>query len=170
MENLAISQDYVLSAFDYQDGNLIRKTGRVNEIGQIAGCLHKGKGYIHVKIKAKCFKAHRLVFLYHYGYLPECVDHIDGDKANNKIENLRAATKEENCRNQKIRSTNKSGCKGVRWNSLSKKWQVGICKNYKNIHLGMYEDLELASLVAVEATELIHGRFSAYKGVLNGKT
>ena len=170
MESLAISHDYVLSAFDYQDGNLIRKTGRVNEIGQIAGCLHKGKGYIHVKIKAKCFKAHRLVFLYHHGYLPECVDHIDGDKTNNKIENLRAATKEENCQNQKIRSTNKSGCKGVRWNSLSKKWQVGICKNYKNIHLGMYEDLELASLVAIEATELIHGRFSAYKGVLNGKT
>ena len=170
MENLAISHDYVLSAFDYQDGNLIRKIGRVNEIGQVAGYVHKASGYIHVKINTKAFKAHRLVFLYHYGYLPECVDHIDGDKANNRIENLRAATKEENCQNQKVRSTNKSGCKGVKWNNISKKWQVGICKNYKNIHLGIYEDLELASLVAIEATELIHGRFSAYKGVLNGKT
>ena len=53
MENLAISHDYVLSAFDYQDGNLVRKTGRVNEIGQIAGCVHKGTGYIHVKIYAQ---------------------------------------------------------------------------------------------------------------------
>jgi hypothetical protein len=169
MENLAISHDYVLSAFDYQDGNLIRKIGRVNEIGQVAGCLHKGKGYIHVKIKAKCFKAHRLIFLYHHGYLPECVDHIDGDKTNNKIENLRAATKEENCRNQKIRSTNKSGYKGVKWVEHCKKWQVEVCKNYKQLRFGMYEDLELAGLVAIEATELIHGRFSAYKGVLNGK-
>ena len=169
MENLAISHDYVLSAFEYQDGNLIRKTGRVNEIGQIAGCVHKGKGYIHVKIKAKAFKAHRLVFLYHHGYLPECVDHIDGDKTNNKIENLRAATKEENCRNQKIRSTNKSGYKGVKWVEHCKKWQVEVCKNYKQLRFGMYEDLELAGLVAIEATELIHGRFSAYKGVLNGK-
>ena len=169
MENLAISHDYVLSAFDYQDGNLIRKTGRVNEIGQIAGCVHKGKGYIHVKIKAKAFKAHRLVFLYHHGYLPECVDHIDGDKTNNKIENLRAATKEENCHNQKIRSTNKSGYKGVKWVEHCKKWQVEVCKNYKQLRFGMYEDLELAGLVAIEATELIHGRFSAYKGVLNGK-
>ena len=169
MENLAISHDYVLSAFDYQEGNLIRKTGRVNEIGQIAGCVHKGKGYIHVKIKAKAFKAHRLVFLYHHGYLPECVDHIDGDKTNNKIENLRAATKEENCRNQKIRSTNKSGYKGVKWVEHCKKWQVEVCKNYKQLRFGMYEDLELAGLVAIEATELIHGRFSAYKGVLNGK-
>jgi hypothetical protein len=158
-----------LSAFDYQDGNLIRKTGRVNEIGKIAGCVHKGKGYIHVKIKTKAFKAHRLVFLYHHGYLPECVDHIDGDKTNNKIENLRAATKEENCRNQKIRSTNKSGYKGVKWVEHCKKWQVEVCKNYKQLRFGMYEDLELAGLVAIEATELIHGRFSAYKGVLNGK-
>ena len=169
MESLAISHDYVLSAFDYQNGNLIRKTGRVNEIGQIAGCVHKGKGYIHVKIKAKAFKAHRLVFLYHHGYLPECVDHIDGDKTNNKIENLRAATKEENCHNQKIRSTNKSGYKGVKWVEHCKKWQVEVCKNYKQLRFGMYEDLELAGLVAIEATELIHGRFSAYKGVLNGK-
>ena len=169
METLAIDHEYVLSAFDYQDGNLIRKTGRVNEIGQIAGCVHKGKGYIHVKIKAKAFKAHRLVFLYHHGYLPECVDHIDGDKTNNKIENLRAATKEENCRNQKVRSTNKSGYKGVKWVEHCKKWQVEVCKNYKQLRFGMYEDLELAGLVAIEATELIHGRFSAYKGVLNGK-
>jgi hypothetical protein len=169
METLAIDHEYVLSAFDYQDGNLIRKTGRVNEIGQIAGCVHKGKGYIHVKIKAKAFKAHRLVFLYHHGYLPECVDHIDGDKTNNKIENLRAATKEENCRNQKIRSTNKSGYKGVKWVEHCKKWQVEVCKNYKQLRFGMYEDLELAGLVAIEATELIHGRFSAYNGVLNGK-
>jgi hypothetical protein len=169
MENLAISHDYVLSAFDYQDGNLIRKIGRAGEVGQIAGCLHKGKGYIHVKIKAKSFKAHRLVFLYHHGYLPEIVDHIDGNKRNNKIENLRAATKEENCRNQKIRSTNKSGYKGVKWIEHCKKWQVEVCKNYKQLRFGMYEDLELAGLVAVEATELIHGRFSAYKGVLNGK-
>ena len=169
MENLAISHDYALSAFDYQDGNLIRKTGRVNEIGQIAGCVHKGTGYIHVKIKAKSFKAHRLVFLYHNGFLPEFVDHIDGNKTNNKIENLRAATKEENCRNQKIRSTNKSGYKGVKWVEHCKKWQVEVCKNYKQLRFGMYEDLELAGLVAIEATELIHGRFSAYKGVLNGK-
>ena len=169
MESLAISHDYVLSAFDYQDGNLIRKIGRANEIGQVAGYVHKASGYIHVKINTKAHKAHRLVFLYHYGYLPECVDHIDGNKTNNRIENLRAATKEENCHNQKIRSTNKSGCKGVKWVKFYKKWQVEIGKNYKQLRFGMYEDLELASLVAVEATELIHGRFSAYKGVLNGQ-
>ena len=96
MENLAISHDYVLSAFDYQDGNLIRKSGRVNVIGQIAGCVHKGTGYIHVKIKATAHKAHRLVFLYHHGYLPDFVDHIDGDKTNNSASNLEYVTSAEN--------------------------------------------------------------------------
>ena len=113
METLAISHDYVLSAFDYQDGNLIRKTGRVNEIGQVAGCIHKGTGYIHVKIKAKCFKAHRLVFLYHYGYLPECVDHIDGNRSNNKWTNLREATVFDNNRNMRLYCRNVTGLHGV---------------------------------------------------------
>jgi hypothetical protein len=128
-------------------------------------------GYSQFSCYGKVWLAHRVIWEAFNGEIPDGfqINHIDGNKANNRIENLRAATKEENCQNQKVRSTNTSGCKGVKWNSVSKKWQVGICKNYKNIHLGMYEDLELASLVAMEATELIHGRFSAYKGVLNGK-
>jgi hypothetical protein len=170
MEKLAISHDYVRSAFDYKDGNLIRKIGRVNEIGAVAGCIHRGTGYVHIKIKAKAFKAHRLIFLYHHGFLPDLVDHIDGNKTNNKIENLRLATKQENCRNQKVRSTNKSGYKGVKWVNFYKKWKVEVGKDYKQFSFGLYDDLELAGLVAAEATELIHGRFSAYKGVLNGKT
>jgi len=170
MEKLAISHDYVRSAFDYKDGNLIRKIGRVNEIGAVAGCIHKGTGYVHIKIKAKAFKAHRLIFLYHHGFLPDLVDHIDGDKTNNKIENLRLATKQENCRNQKVRSTNNSGVKGVSWHKVNKKWVVAICKNYKSYYCGSFEDKELANLVSIEATDLLHNNFSAYKGVLNGKS
>ena len=168
MEQLQIDQEYVFSAFDYQDGQLIRKIGRKGEIGSVAGCLHKGTGYIHVKIKAKSFKAHRLIFLYHYGYLPEFVDHIDGNKQNNRIENLRSASKQENAHNQKIRLTNSSGVKGVSWHRVNKKWKVALCKNYKPYYFGSYEDRELADLVAVEATDLLHKNFSAYKGVLNG--
>lgn len=168
MEQLQISQEYVLSAFDYQDGQLIRKTGRKGEIGTVAGCIHKGTGYIHIKIKAKAFKAHRLIFLYHNGYLPELIDHIDGNKLNNRIKNLREASKQENSHNQKVRLTNSSGVKGVSWHKVSKKWKVALCKDYKSYYFGTYEDRELADLVAVEATDLLHKNFSAYKGVLHG--
>lgn len=169
MEKKAIDQDYVLSAFDYQDGQLIRKIGRINEVGSIAGCVHKGTGYVHIKIKAKAFKAHRLIFLYHHGYFPEFVDHIDGNKQNNRIENLREASKQENCQNQKVRWTNSSGVKGVSWHKVNKKWKVALCKNYRSYYFGTYEDKELAELVSMEATDLLHKNFSAYKGVLNGK-
>jgi hypothetical protein len=169
MEKKDIDQDYVLSAFDYQDGQLIRKIGRINEIGSIAGCVHKGTGYIHIKIKAKAFKAHRLIFLFHYGYFPEFVDHIDGNKQNNRIENLREASKQENSQNQKVRWTNSSGVKGVSWHKVNKKWKVALCKNYRSYYFGTYEDKELAELVSMEATDLLHENFSAYKGVLNGK-
>jgi hypothetical protein len=168
MEQLQISQEYVLSAFDYQDGQLIRKIGRKGEIGAVAGCIHKGTGYIHIKIKAKAFKAHRLIFLYHNGYLPDLIDHIDGNKLNNRIENLREASKQENCQNQKVRLTNSSGVKGVSWHQINKKWKVALCKNYKSYYFGTYEDRELADLVAIEATDLLHKNFSAYKGVLHG--
>jgi hypothetical protein len=163
MENLAISHDYVLSAFDYQDGNLIRKSGRVNEIGQIAGCVHKGTGYIHVKIKAKAHKAHRLVFLYHHGYLPEFVDHIDGDKSNNRIENLRLATYSQNQHNRKLCSTNTSGVKGVYWDKRKKKWRGRIESMGKKIHVGYWDTLEEAEAAMTIARNKLHGEFARHE-------
>ena len=107
--------------------------------------------------------------MYHHGYLPKFVDHIDGNKQNNRIENLREASKQENSQNQKVRWTNSSGVKGVSWHKVNKKWKVALCKNYRSYYFGTYEDKELAELVSMEATDLLHKNFSAYKGVLNGK-
>ena len=163
-----ITQEYLISAFEYKDGQLIRKIGRANEIGQIAGYLIPA-GYVRLKIKGKNYAAHRIIFFYHNGYLPECVDHINGIKTDNCIENLRAATKSENCMNQKLRNTNKSGIKGLKWQKSNSRWVVAIMKNYKYYYFGCFKDKELAELVAIEATELVHGKFSSYKGVLNGK-
>jgi hypothetical protein len=160
-----LTQEIVLSIFDYQDGNLIRKKGRAIDLG-VAGSKATN-GYINIKIGKTGYKAHRIVFLWHHGYCPEFVDHIDGNRSNNKIENLRVATKAENSANQKIRSTNKSGMKGVSWHSANKKWKVAICKNYRPIYLGTYDDYELACLVAMEATNLYHEKFSAFKGTQN---
>lgn len=158
-----LTQELVHSTFDYQHGQLIRKKGREIDKG-IAGFI-SDKSYVKIKIGKKAFTAHRLVFLWHHGYLPEIIDHIDGNRSNNKIENLREATKAENCANQKIRSTNTSGMKGLVWHKANKKWIAQLCLNYKQYYFGSFVDRELAELVVIEATELFHKDFSAYKGV-----
>lgn len=160
-----LTQELVRSIFDYQNGLLIRKIGKIlkhKPVGYVSQ-----SGYLKVRIGKKQYPAHRLVFLMHHGFLPEIIDHIDGNKLNNKIENLRPATCAENIANQKLRSTNKSGTKGVYWDKLNKKWNISLTKNYKKIYIGSFSDKELAELVAIEAANLYHGNFSAFKGTQN---
>lgn len=73
------------------------------------------EGYRRITVARKEYRTHRLIFLMHHGYMPEIVDHINGVRDDNRIENLRAATINENCYNCKLSKSNKSGVKGVYW-------------------------------------------------------
>ena len=114
------------------------KTGRIlkekeNRYGYFEVTLMKNKTRYYKKI-------HRLsaeAFLLN----PEnkkCVDHIDNDRQNNKLINLRFATTQENCQNAKLSSKNTSGTKGVRWNTTKNKWTAQIKINGKTINLGSF--------------------------------
>lgn len=82
------------------------------KVGHTAGTLQHG--YTVIKIDGVPYKAHRLVWLYHFGVFPlEEVDHEDGNRSNNRLENLREVSHLVNTRNQKKRSTNSSGTTGV---------------------------------------------------------
>jgi uncharacterized protein YdaL len=166
-----LTQKVVQEYFDYKDGILYWKVkaARRVTVDSPAGSFDPSNGYHKVHILKKFHKTHRVIFLYHHGYLPDFVDHIDGDKLNNKIENLRAATKSQNCMNQKISTRNTSGTKGVMWHKRDKKWWVALRVNSILHNFGYYDDKELAELVAIEATNKLHKDFSAYKGVLHGQ-
>jgi hypothetical protein len=137
--------NYLHQTFEYRDGEFYYKkqSGPIGKINQMAGCLHR-TGYKNIQIKRRQYPAHRLIFLYHNGYLPKTIDHVDRNKSNNKIENLREVTGSENALNTKKYKTNTSGYKGVSWSKNAKKWAAQIVVNKKRIYLGLHDTAELA--------------------------
>ena len=158
------STEQLKEMFDYHvDGHLVWKIKpafRV-KIGDKAGSVNS-QGYYQISLKGSKFKVHRFVWLWHGYELDDEIDHIDGNKANNKIENLRAVKKSQNQWNSKIRKDNKSGAKGVYWFKELKKWKVDIRFNGKRKYIGVFEDLELAELAAQEARDKYHGKFARH--------
>ena len=111
--------------------------------------------------KVKLFQIHRLV-ANAYIENPETkqnVDHSDGDKFNNKVNNLRWATKTENARNSKLYSRNTSGVKGVYWYASKNKWQAYITIDKIKVHLGYYNTIEEAKEARINKANEIFGDF-----------
>lgn len=128
-------------------------------VGDKAGNNHNG--YTRLTIKGKKYLTHRLAWLYVYGEFPEAdIDHIDNDRTNCKINNLRIANKSTNAYNRKRQINNTSGIKGVLWSKASKKWMVRVGVNKHKLYFGVWEDLEFAELVAQEARAKYHGEFA----------
>lgn len=121
-----------------------RKNGVVGHINPF--------GYLTIGIDGKCYQAHRLAWFYVYGEFPrKSIDHINHDKLDSKISNLRVITQTENSRNCSISKSNKSGITGVHWNKKVNKWCAQIMVNYKNKFLGHFENIEDARQSRKEA-------------------
>jgi hypothetical protein len=120
--------------YRYDNGKLFdRKTGRR------AGSLSK-KGYVNVWFEGKIYRVHRVVMALHLGgdISDRFVDHINGDRADNRIENLRLVDYKTNNRNVSILKNNKSGHSGVCWNKAKKKWRVQIKVGGKAHFIGLF--------------------------------
>ena len=135
-----------------------RKTGvfRLVKNGKRVGSPN-AKGYLAVQLGVKHYSLHRLAWLYVYGKFPQgVVDHLDHDKHNNAISNLRDITQLDNCKNQRLASSNTSGHVGVRWNEGRRKWTAAIKVDRKNIHLGCFDSVEEA-VASRTAASIKHG-------------
>jgi len=128
-------------------------------IGKKAGCKSSG-AYGVVNLDGQAYSIHKVIFCMHNGFMPEIVDHINGDKSDHKIENLRAATHQSNNWNRVTQSNNKLGLKNISWHKQNQKYWVQLAKNGKKIVSVFVEDLELAELVAIEARNKYHGEFA----------
>jgi len=152
-----ITQSELKELLQYKDGNLYWKVSRKNriKIGDKAGSLHP-TGYKQIGINGKYYKFHRIIFLYHHGYLPKFIDHIDNNPLNNLIENLRSATHGQNQQNCPLQKNNKSGIKGVCWDKKMQRWRVTVSKKY----FGCYFDKEVARFVVETMRHKYHKEFA----------
>jgi hypothetical protein len=106
-------------------------------------------GYIRISVDNKLYYAHRLAWLYVHGQYPkDQIDHLDGNRINNRINNLRLATSQINAQNPK--------CEYRGYNKHGTKWRVRICVNNELIYIGSYDTEEEASIAYINARKIYH--------------
>lgn len=153
--NAKVVRWYLMDRYNYEPttGQFSKKSGR-------PGCGRPAtNGYLQIEVAGKRYMAHRLAWLYVYGEWPSGqIDHINQDRLDNRISNLRVVTNKQNGENVKQFKHNKSGRTGVYWVHGRQKWGASIKQHGKSIMLGEYECLidAVAARVRAEKTYFTH--------------
>jgi len=144
--------------YDPKVGEWIWLRGRRR--GRLAGFIRRADGYrIIGNVMGKNRKSSRLAWLYMTGYWPDYdIDHINGDKADDRWRNLRAATVTQNIANSRIRKDNKSGLKGV--HLRGGRWWAQIQCDGKKRHLGCFDTAEAASVAYLAEARVLFGGYA----------
>jgi hypothetical protein len=134
---LFIALEYL--QYDRHTGRLYQAKKRPKiQVGSLAGGLTP-KGYRYIQLRGRKYPAHHLVWLFEHGHFPKnFIDHIDGNKDNNHISNLREVTNKQNTENRGKQRNNKTGYKGVSFNKRLKKYVAQIQHNNKAIYIGVF--------------------------------
>ncbi len=147
--------------YDAKTGNLIwimPPKKMPNLLDKIAGHKHSS-GYTAIGLARRgTFPAHRLVWLWVHGEWPKSeIDHINGDRSDNRIENLREVNRSVNCENiRSAHNDNKTGILGVSWDKARKRYYAQIGISGKTINLGRFQDPETASQAYLAAKRKLH--------------
>lgn len=148
--------------YDPETGFLTNRVnrGRRAKIGMVCGTGPCPKGYLTVVISKKSYRLHRIIWAYVHGEWPEVLDHKDCNGCNNRLKNLRIATKSQNMMNSRKRGDNTSGVKGICWNREKSKWTASLWKNGKQKFLGYFENKNEAIDLLQKTRLQLHGDFS----------
>ena len=157
-----LTYDRANELFHYEpsSGKLFWKKTTTNrvKVGDEAGSFCNSTGYTNVFIDGKGYTLHRIAILLATGVYDKAVqvDHIDHDRGNNRLSNLRVVSHAENMRNQSLRNTNKTGVTGVSYTTRDRRWVAQIYIDKKNTNLGYFKTLEEAAAVR-KAAEIKYG-------------
>lgn len=143
-----LTQKELTQLFNYNyDTGIFTRAVAVSstKVGDIAGYIHKISGYHRIRINNRKYLTHRLVWLYVHGYFPPNeIDHINGISNDNRLCNLRLATRTENMRNIGKSARNKTGFKGVSFDEKTGKYSIKLTVGKKELYLGGFLSLESA--------------------------
>lgn len=149
-----------LLTYDAETGKLFWKAREsvshgwnARNAGREAFTATRKDGYKWGTIHNHQYLAHRVAFAIHTGSWPEIIDHINGNRSDNRIENLRSVSMAENGRNGKLRSNNQSGYNGVFWSSRWKKWKAWVSFAGKSYALGAFNCPTAAAIRRVKANQ-----------------
>lgn len=133
------------------------------KVGDYAGCVHDD-GYWKIRIDGRLYRSHRLAWLYAYSEWPDRIDHVDGNRTNNRLDNLRWVTPQQNALNQSLRRDNVARLKGVtRSDSSRGHFQARITVDGKRLHLGTFPTAEEAHAAYCAAALVLHGEYARTK-------
>lgn len=126
--------------------------------GSNAGSNPKhNRGYVKININGVLYYAHRLAWLYLHGEIPQSdIDHINGDRSDNRANNLRIASRSENMQNTVKHADSTNPRIGVYYNKRAKKWIAKICVFGKQHNLGYFKDIESAGAAYDSAKQKMH--------------
>lgn len=132
--------------------------GGMKRPGEKIGYIEKKSGRIRISFWSVQYFAHRLAWIYEYGDIPDglMIDHIDGDRQNNRIANLRLVTHSENMQNIHCPPKNKHGLRGVQFCKHKKKFRAVIRVNDVRKHLGYFDCADKAHAAYLEAKKVLH--------------
>lgn len=144
------------------------KTFNSKFAGREALTAKTAQGYKHGSIWCKKYLAHRVIWIFLNGHIDDGfeIDHVNGLKHDNRIENLRLATRKQNSANRPNHQNTSSGVKGVSWDKRNKKWEAHIGVNYKKKRLGRFDSLGEAEAAYLAAAEEYQGQFAHHKRAL----
>ena len=150
-----LTQNRLKELFNYDPATglftRLKTVGNIANIGDTAGTLDF-YGYIVIKIDGKSYKRSRLAWLYVYGYFPEIyMDHINRNRTDDRLCNIRHASSQCNARNAKTKNNNTSGVTGVHFRKDTDEWVARININYRRLSLGKYKQFHNAVLARLTA-------------------
>lgn len=158
-----IERAKALFLFDKEKGVLLWKEPTSNRVrkGDMAGRINNA-GHLGVGIDGKRYQVHRLVWCMHNGPIPDGfeIDHVDEDKTNNRLGNLRLASRSQNMSNVSSHAHNTSGVKGISFNRAAGKWEAYVHFNYKKYNLGLFENKENAEKEVRIKRDELHKEFA----------